>query len=102
MATGSDGQIVYNFNTMASAVAAIDTAVSNMRSTLSQLESDLRPLESDAWTSEAQTAYKIRKDRWRQASEHIALVLGQVKTAVEGASDRMRATDRKAQSYFPS
>jgi WXG100 family type VII secretion target len=102
MGTGADGQIVYNFNTMSSAVQAIDTAVSNMRSTLAQLESDLRPLETEAWTSEAQMAYKIRKDRWHRASEHIAVLLGQVKIAVEGASERMRATDRKAQNYFPS
>jgi ESAT-6 family protein len=94
------GQIVYNFHTISEAITAIDTAIGTMRGTLSQLETDLRPLETDAWTSEAQQAYKIRKDRWTAASDHIVLILGQVKASLGAASDRMQATDRKAAGYF--
>ena len=97
-----DGQIVYNFDTIAGAASAIDTAVSTMRHLLSQLETDLRPLETDAWTSEAQAAYKIRKDKWTAASNHIALILSQVKAALEASAQRMQATDRRAAGYFPS
>jgi WXG100 family type VII secretion target len=96
------GQIVYNFDTIAGAGEAIDTAVSTMRNLLSQLETDLRPLETDAWTSEAQTQYKIRKDKWTAASNHIAQVLTQVKNALESSSHRMKHTDNKAASYFQS
>ena len=102
MAPTADGQLVYNFSTMAGAASAIDTAVGTMRHLLSQLESDLRPLESEAWTSEAQAAYKIRKDKWNTASNHIAQILSQVKMAVEESASRMQATDRRAASYFPS
>jgi WXG100 family type VII secretion target len=99
---GADGQIRYDFNTIGGAVQAIDAAVASMRGTLSQLESDLRVLETDAWTSEAQMAYKIRKDKWHKSAEHIAMILGQVKVALQGAADRMHATDKKASAYFPS
>jgi len=102
MGVSVDGQIVYNFGTIAGASSAIDTAVSTMRHLLSQLESDLRPLESEAWTSEAQAAYKIRKDKWNTASNHIALILTQVKGALENSASQMQATDRRAASYFPS
>jgi WXG100 family type VII secretion target len=97
-----DGSIVYNFDTIAGAGEAIDTAVSTMRHLLSQLETDLRPLESDAWTSEAQVAYKIRKDKWTTASNHIAQILTQVKAALESSSHRMKSTDTRAANYFPS
>ena len=102
MGVQADGQILYNFNTIAGATGAIDTAVGTMRHLLSQLEADLRPLESDAWTSEAQAAYKIRKDKWTAASNHIAQILSQVKLALENSASHMQATDRRAASYFPS
>jgi WXG100 family type VII secretion target len=102
MAGKADGQIVYNFDTIAGASSAIDTAVSTMRHLLSQLETDLRPLETEAWTSEAQTAYKIRKDKWTTASNHIAEILAQVKVALESSAQRMQATDRRATGYFSS
>jgi WXG100 family type VII secretion target len=95
-----DGQIVYNFDTIAEAVTAIDTAIRTMNGTLEQLARDLSPLESDAWTSEAQAAYKIRKDRWTAASNHIVLILGQVKVSLEAGADRMRQTDKNAVNYF--
>jgi WXG100 family type VII secretion target len=101
MVARTDGQIIYNFDTIAGAMTAIDTAVSTMRHLLSQLETDLRPLETDAWTSEAQAAYKIRKDRWTTASNHIATILSQLKGALESSSQRMQATDRRAAGYFP-
>jgi WXG100 family type VII secretion target len=97
-----EGQIVYNFNTISEAVVAIDTAIGTMRGTLNQLETDLRPLETDAWTSEAQAAYKIRKDRWTVASNDIVQILGQVKVSLGAAAERMQATDRRAAGYFPS
>jgi WXG100 family type VII secretion target len=99
---GNDGQVVYNFNTIGGAVASIDTAISSMKTTLSELERDLRPLETGAWASQAQEAYQARKRRWNQAAEHIAITLGQVKVALQNASDRMQETDRKAVGYFPS
>lgn len=102
MGAQADGQILYDFGTIADAESAIDTAVSTMRNLLSQLESDLRPLESGAWTSEAQAAYKIRKDKWNNASNHIAMILSQVKVALENSAHQMKATDRRAASYFPS
>jgi len=101
MAAATDGQIVYNFSTISGAVSAIDYATSTMRHLLSQLEGDLRPLESEAWTSEAQAAYKIRKDRWTAASNHIAVILTQVKGALENSAHRMQATDKRAAGYFP-
>jgi len=102
MATRTDGQLIYNFDTIGGAVTAIDTAVATMRHLLSQLETDLRPLESEAWTSEAQTAYKIRKDKWTTASNHITTILTQVKVALESSASRMQSTDRRAAGYFPS
>jgi WXG100 family type VII secretion target len=97
----ADGELIYNFNTMAGAAEAIDTAISSMRGTLHQLETDFKPLEGDAWTSEAQVSYKAAKDRWTAASNHITEVLGQVKGAVVSSSERMQHTDRKAAGYFP-
>jgi WXG100 family type VII secretion target len=96
------GQITYNFATMADATSAIDAAISSMRGTLDQLEADLRPLEGEAWSSEAQLAYKARKDRWNQASLHIVQILSQVKMALAASAERMQATDRRATNYFPS
>ncbi|MBN1173187.1 MAG: WXG100 family type VII secretion target [Micromonosporaceae bacterium] len=100
MAGANDGQLIYNFSTMGDAVTAINTAVSNMRSTLSQLESDLRPLEGDAWSSVAQEQYRIRKDRWQKASDHIAMLLERVKASLAQASERMQNTDQRAAQYF--
>jgi len=102
MGAQADGQILYDFGTIADAGSAIDTAVSTMRNLLSQLESDLRALESGAWTSEAQAAYKIRKDKWHNASNHIAMILSQVKVSLENSANQMQATDRRASTYFPS
>lgn len=96
----SDGQIRYDFNVIGTAGDAIDAAVTSMKNTLSALEADLAPLASDAWTSEAQTAYKIRRDRWNNASEHIALVLEGLKVALADSAVRMRGADKKAASYF--
>jgi WXG100 family type VII secretion target len=101
MGQPAGGQILYNFSTMAEAVAAIDTALSKMRGTLTEIETGLRPLETGAWESEAQVAYRIRKERWNTAANHIAMILGQVKVAVSNSAERMQATDRKAASYFP-
>ncbi|MGC4895503.1 WXG100 family type VII secretion target [Micromonospora sp. DT31] len=95
-----DGQIVYNFGTISEAVASIDTAVRSMNGTLDQLARDLSPLESSAWSSEAQAAYKIRKDRWTTASNHIVMILGQVKVSLAAGADRMQQTDRRAVNYF--
>lgn len=100
MAIPADGQIVYNFDTIAEAVTAIDTAIRSMQGTLDQLATDLRPLETDAWTSEAQTAYKIRKDRWTTASDHIVQILTQVKMSLDAGSENMRSADRRATGYF--
>jgi WXG100 family type VII secretion target len=102
MTQPTGGQILYNFNTMSEAVLAIDTAISKMRGTLDEIEQGMRPLETGAWESEAQVAYRLRKDRWNNAANHIALVLGQVKLAVANSSERMQATDRRAAGYFPS
>lgn len=96
----ADGQIVYQFHTMATAAEAIDTAINSLNATLTDVERDLRPLEGEAWTSEAQQAYKIRKDRWRAAANHIATTMGQVKAAVLSSSERMQGTDKKAAGYF--
>ncbi|GEM_PF-7112852 len=102
MSGTADGQVTYNFATIGTAIEAIDTAIGSMRGALSQLERDLHPLETDAWTSQAQVAYKARKDRWTGAANHITVVLGQVKTALDSAAQRMRDTDRKAISHFES
>jgi 6 kDa early secretory antigenic target len=96
----ADGQIIYNFSTINGAVEAIDTAIASMRGTLGKLEQDLRPLETDAWTSEAQQAYKVRKDRWTTASGDIVLTLGKVRAALVTAAERMDGVDKKAVGYF--
>jgi WXG100 family type VII secretion target len=85
---------------MAEAVTAIDTAIGRMRGTLTDVETGLRPLETGAWTSEAQVAYKIRKDRWNTAANHIVMILTQVKQSVAASAERMQATDRRAAGYF--
>jgi WXG100 family type VII secretion target len=95
----SDERIVVNFATLSGASADIATAIKTMNSQIRQLEADAKPLV-DNWEGEAQVAYAQRQQQWRASAEHLTILLGDIKNALDESSDRYRHADKTAAGGF--
>jgi WXG100 family type VII secretion target len=90
----SGDRIVINFGSLAQAAADIQNAMGTMESELQACEQAAGPLIS-TWEGDAQAAYAIRQQRWRQAAGDLSQMLRDIRAAVEdSASNFQQAEDR--------
>jgi WXG100 family type VII secretion target len=77
--------MIVNFVEMRAGSDAIDKALAALERQLNDLEAAARPLVSE-WTGAAQQAYEARQRQWRQASADLALMLRDIKRALDDST----------------
>src|SRR4051812_20825301 len=78
---------------------AITTALRNLRQQLEQVERDAAPLVA-TWQGDAQQAYQQRQTRWREAADHLSVMLQDIKKALdESAADYVRTETRNSSLF---
>jgi WXG100 family type VII secretion target len=77
--------MIVNFVEMRAGSDAIEKALSALERGLQELEAAARPLVSE-WTGSAQQAYEVRQRQWRQASADLALMLRDIKRALDDST----------------
>lgn len=88
-----------NFAALHQAGADITTALGALESQLGQLERDAAPLVQ-TWSGEAQQAYQERQTRWRTAANDLALMLRDIKVAVDDSAADYLNTERRNTGLF--
>ena len=87
------------FGALQHASDSITTATRALQSQLDQLERDAAPLVS-TWQGDAQQAYHQRQTRWREAAEHLSVMLRDIKRALdESAADYVRTESRNTSLF---
>ena len=78
---------------------AITTALRSLQQQLDQVERDAAPLVA-TWEGDARQAYQQRQTRWREAADHLSVMLRDIKRALdESAADYLR-TEARNSSLF--
>jgi len=77
--------MIVNFVEMRAGSDAIEKALAALERQLQELEAAARPLVSE-WTGTAQQAYETRQRQWRQASADLALMLRDIKRALDDST----------------
>ena len=95
----SGDRIVINFGSLAQAAADIQNAMSTMESELSACEQAGAQLVS-SWEGEAQAAYGIRQQRWRQAAGDLSQMLRDIRVAVEDSASNFQQAEDKNRALF--
>jgi len=77
--------MIVNFVEMRAGSDAIEKALAALDRQLHDLEAAARPLVSD-WTGAAQEAYAVRQRQWRQAAADLAVMLRDIKRALDDSA----------------
>lgn len=91
--------LVVQFGALQQASANIQSALHTLESQLDQLEGDAAPLVA-TWSGDAKAAYEQRQQRWRQASQDLALILRDIKVAVDDSAADYLATEQRNRALF--
>lgn len=91
-----NGMLLVNFGALSQASLDIQKAIDELHSQLGQLERDSRRLV-DSWSGAAQAAYAERQRKWTTASDDLAVILRNIKVAVDDSAADYQDTERKAQ-----
>jgi WXG100 family type VII secretion target len=95
----NDGVLLVNFAALQQAGADIQKGLTELQSQLSQLESDAGPLVA-TWSGAAQAAYADRQRKWTAAADDLAMILRNVKLAVEESAADYQRTENLARQRF--
>jgi 6 kDa early secretory antigenic target len=93
-------KILYNYGGIQEAAASIDRFVQFMNSELDTVEAGGRRLLG-TWDSDASNAFNDCVRRWNQNARDLAVLLLQLKDALDDGVIDMAAADRKAAALFP-
>jgi WXG100 family type VII secretion target len=91
----------YNFSRQ-----AMDQIIGEAGRINGQIKSLLNSLEQDLgrslahWTGEAQQAYRVEQNNWRQASENMPSALADATTTLEEIADRYGNAEKSGASRF--
>lgn len=88
-----------NFAALHQASADISTALGTLENQLAQLERDAAPLVQ-TWSGDAQQAYQERQTRWRAAADDLAVMLRDIKVAVDDSAADYHNTERRNTGLF--
>jgi early secretory antigenic target protein ESAT-6 len=94
-----DSHLVVNFPALHQASADIQKALHALESQLAQLERDAAPLIA-TWEGEARQGYDARQAQWRRASQDLAMMLRDIKIAVDDSAADYWSTERRAIGRF--
>jgi 6 kDa early secretory antigenic target len=84
------------FGALQHAGDSITGALRALQGQLDQLERDAAPLVA-TWQGDAQQAYQLRQVRWRDAADHLSLMLRDIKRALdESAADYLRTESQNS------
>jgi 6 kDa early secretory antigenic target len=87
------------FGALQHASDSIATALNALERQLDQIERDAAPLVQ-TWEGSAQAAYHERQARWRRSADQLAVMLRDIKVALdESAVDYLR-TEQRNESLF--
>ncbi|WP_246002180.1 WXG100 family type VII secretion target [Allorhizocola rhizosphaerae] len=92
-------RIVVNFAALSTAAGDIGNALSTMRSQLDEAEQTAKPLV-DSWDGPAREAYQLRQQKWTQAANDIATMLGEIQKAVIDSADEFQTTEQRNTNLF--
>lgn len=81
------------FGALHHASESITTALRSLQGQLDQLERDAAPLVS-TWQGDAQQAYHLRQTRWREAADHLSVMLRDIKRALDDSAAEYLRTER--------
>jgi early secretory antigenic target protein ESAT-6 len=87
------------FGALHHASESITTALRTMQAQLDQIERDAAPLVS-TWQGDAQEAYHARQKRWREAADHLAVILRDIQRAVDDSAAEYQRTERDNTMMF--
>ncbi|HEX2357546.1 MAG TPA: WXG100 family type VII secretion target [Micromonosporaceae bacterium] len=94
------GDVMYiNFPALQKASADIQVALNNLESQLGQLERDAAPLVA-SWDGDAKASYEQRQARWRSAANDLAVMLRDIKVAVDDSAADYLDTERRNTKLF--
>ena len=89
------------FGAMQHAGDSIITALRTLQGQLDQLERDAAPLVA-TWQGDAQQAYQQRQTRWREAAEHLSVMLRDIKRALDESAADYLHTENQNSALFGS
>ncbi len=87
------------FGALQHASDSISTALRALDQQLDQIERDASPLVA-TWQGDAQQAYHQRQARWREAAGDLALMLRDIKRALDESSAEYLRTENRNTSLF--
>jgi ESAT-6 family protein len=94
-----DDVMYINFPALQKASADIQVALNNLESQLGQLERDAAPLIA-SWDGDAKSSYEQRQARWRSAANDLAVMLRDIKVAVDDSAADYLDTERRNTKLF--
>jgi ESAT-6 family protein len=94
-----DDVMYINFPALQKASADIQVALNNLESQLGQLERDAAPLVA-SWDGDAKASYEQRQARWRSAANDLAVMLRDIKVAVDDSAADYLDTERRNTKLF--
>jgi WXG100 family type VII secretion target len=92
-------QLVVNFAALHQAAADIQNAIKTMESQLHEADNTAKPLVS-TWDGDAKHAYEARQQTWTQAANDLAMMLGDIKKAVEESAAHFADTEHRNTNLF--
>ncbi|GAA1929720.1 WXG100 family type VII secretion target [Streptantibioticus ferralitis] len=95
----SDIDLKVHYSSLQEASATLRNAAKDLADQLDNLRHRVEAV-SQTWDGEAQQAFVQADTVWRQRTQHIQTVLGDVADRLDRAHASYHATDKKASSYF--
>jgi WXG100 family type VII secretion target len=87
------------FGALQHASDSISTALKSLHSQLDQIERDAAPLVQ-TWEGDARAAYHERQARWRKSADQLAVMLRDIKRAVDDSAADYLRTEQRNESLF--
>ncbi|WP_238017384.1 WXG100 family type VII secretion target [Dactylosporangium sp. AC04546] len=95
-----DDMLVVNFGAMEHAGQSIQTALNTLNARLDEVSQLGRRLTS-GWQGEAREAYAARQAGWERAGNDLALMLKDIKLALDESMQRYLETEHRNRQLFP-
>jgi WXG100 family type VII secretion target len=95
-----DDTLVVNFGAMEHASHSIQTALNTLNARLEEI-SQLGKRLTASWQGESREAYAIRQAGWERAGNDLALMLKDIKIALDESMQRYLETENRNRQLFP-
>lgn len=92
-------RLVINFGSLAQAAQDIGNAMNSMESQLTDCEQSAQPLVS-SWEGQAQEAYGVRQQKWRQAAGDLSQMLRDIQAALQDSASNFQTAEDRNRALF--